>query len=73
MMMLFICFLNLYFIGLYNSAKLNGNILIIAMFFGFSEIIGIFIGEYLVVFNPIYGINVCVAVILLMSSVIKMV
>ena len=72
MMMVMICFINLFIISLQNSFLLKGNMLIIAMFFGYSEIIGHFIGSQLTKLDTIYSHAICVATVLVMSTIIKM-
>ena len=47
--------------------------LIIAMFFGFCEIIGIFIGEQIMIFNPVISHCFCVATILILGTAIKVI
>lgn len=71
MLVLFIAILNLYFIALYNSTVLDGNILVIGMFFGFSEIVGVFVGERLMVFHPTKTIVTTTLALLGLCTLIK--
>lgn len=72
MLVQFTCIINMYFIALYNSSLLNGNILIIGIFFSCSEMTGIIFGERLMLwFHPIKALFFCITLVLIMTTLIK--
>ena len=62
---------NLYFIALFNSSLLDGNILIIGMFFGVSEIVGVLIGERMMMFHPMKAMIGTSVAVLALCTIIK--
>jgi predicted MFS family arabinose efflux permease len=68
----FTCVANLYYLALFNSATLHGNILLIGASFGTSELIGILFGERLMVWiHPIKGLMFSLFVIIFISVYLK--
>lgn len=66
------CIGNIYYVTLYNSALLDGNILVIGITFGVSELIGILFGERIMNwFHPVKGLLFSISVICVVSTFIK--
>ena len=62
----------IYILVLFNSASLNGNILVIGMFFGLSEVVGILFGEQVMKwFHPVKGQIGSVSILLFICTFIK--
>lgn len=54
LMVMFACGFLIYYIALYNSITLKGNILYIGILFGLAEVVGIFFSERVIaLFDPI--------------------
>ena len=69
----FSCTSIIYYLVLFNSAKLQGNILTIGIFFGLSEVIGIFLGEKVTLwFHPVKGTFISIVFISIISLFIKL-
>ena len=68
----FICIGNLYYIALFNSAQLSGNILAISISFSVSELIGMIFGERIMVwFHPIKTLIFSLSSIIIICTVLK--
>lgn len=72
MIVLFICVINLYFIGLYNSTQLKGNELMLGACFGISEFLGTLFGGKVVQYvSQHHGMFISLFMILVLSTSLK--
>ena len=75
LMALFLCIVNIYYFGLYNSSQLEGNPIVITILFSVAEVGGIVIGERIVhsLGNTRLVMVVTLIVIFVCSCMIKLV
>ena len=60
----------MYYLALYNSAELRGNVLTLGLMFGISECLGVILGERFLKFFPDYICSYISLIIILSTSIL---